>query len=225
MRGLYLSVACIFMAAVMAVMMGGCTEGTGAGGTTSGDAAGTTAGTTVGTTETRLNENEIKLIFEKLKDEMIFIEGLLFNGYTHFYDKVNPDKTIPSEPLYLLTTDPQFKSIADIRTFVEKTYTLGCLDRQDSFYNRYMNSEHPLFKEYNDELYIRYEGEGHGFATDYLIDTLIILNQGTYFVEFEITSTLFLEPSDIAIFTIKLVNGKWLTDCTFDESYVNDSNE
>jgi len=43
MRGLCLSVACIFMAAVMAMMLGGCTEGSGAAG--NGDTAETTAGT------------------------------------------------------------------------------------------------------------------------------------------------------------------------------------
>ena len=55
MRGLHLSVVCIFMAAVMAVMLGGCTEGT--GGIASGDTAGTTAGTTVNS-EPILYKNE-----------------------------------------------------------------------------------------------------------------------------------------------------------------------
>jgi len=50
MRGLGLSVVCIFMAAVMVMILGGCTEGSGAAG--NGDTAGTTTGTATTIEET-----------------------------------------------------------------------------------------------------------------------------------------------------------------------------
>jgi len=57
MRGLCLSVACIFMAAIMAMILGGCTEGTGAAG--NGDTAGTTNATETTTAATEATTQEI----------------------------------------------------------------------------------------------------------------------------------------------------------------------
>jgi len=67
MRGLCLSVACIFMAAVMAVMLGGCTDGAGAG---SGDTAGTTSATETTTAVTEPKYTESPETLPEIKDDI-----------------------------------------------------------------------------------------------------------------------------------------------------------
>jgi len=105
MRGLCLSVACIFMAAIMAVMLGGCTEGTGAGGTTSGDAAGTTAATTP-TTEVKIMDIDPGLTTLTYGIETEYYGGALKLTYRYddmgfqYYGMLDGNNKIILPPVY-----------------------------------------------------------------------------------------------------------------------------
>jgi len=91
MRGLCLSVACIFMAAVMAMILGGCTEGTGAG---NGDTAETTAATET-TETTSISGIDSEYYNGTLKKTFRYDEGFQFYGMN------DSDGNVILEAIYL----------------------------------------------------------------------------------------------------------------------------
>ena len=203
MRGLYLSVACIFMAAIMAVMLGGCTEGTG----------GIASGATGGTSETSMSNDEVKEIFENVLNRALVVESRICNGYGGF--SVEFDKTIPNNPDYSQVSDPEFKCTDDIRKYINETYTPECAKDFDFI----LDQANPKFKDYEGQLYILNTGEGKGFNNQYQIDSLSIKKQEKGLLELEIP--VILPGSELnSVFVIKKIGGLWLLDCSLSDAIV-----
>lgn len=158
----------------------------------------------------KLTEEEAKDILKQLipKAEHIY---RVFNGHGAFEE--DETKTIPDEPGYALVIDEKVKSIADLKKVVEEVFTKDCAEKE--FYSRYLDPEpapdyRPLYKDYEGKLYVDANNGGHGWATEFLLDTARIKSQKDHVVEIEFDKTVLDEPSDPVTVKMEYADGKWL---------------
>ncbi|WP_088831289.1 stalk domain-containing protein [Paenibacillus tyrfis] len=114
-----------------------------------------------------LTDNEAKAILNRLIPKAVQLYGT-FNGSDSF--KVDKTKTIPGEEGYAQVIDESFKSVADLKKAVEDVFKNDCAEK--IFFSRYLTREdRPLYKDYEGKLYVDKNNGGHGWATEFLINT------------------------------------------------------
>jgi hypothetical protein len=155
-----------------------------------------------------LTDNGLKYILNRLIPRALQMYGI-FNGTGAFNRDVS--KTIPGEDGYALVIDENFKSVTDLKKAVEEVFTTDIA--QTVFYSRYLTpskGSRPLYKDYEGKLYEDTNNGGHGWATEFLIDTAKLKGQKDNVAEIELDITVLDEPDDPLTITIQYVNGKWL---------------
>lgn len=165
-----------------------------------------------------LTDNEAKDILNKLLPKAIGIVEGIFNGSGWFNE--DETQTIPGEKKYCLVNGERWKteldtnnvkSIADLKKVVEDVFTNDTA--QQLLYSRYLEMEDiglPLYKDYEGRLYVNTQNGGHGWATEFLIDTAKIRSQKDNRVEIALETTVLDDPDGKRIIKIEYVNGKWL---------------
>lgn len=159
-------------------------------------------------TSVNLTDQEAKEILNRLIPQAVDLLGM-FNGFGAF--KVDATKTIPGEEGYALVIDETFKSVADLKKAVEEVFKKDMA--QTVFYSRYLTPDkgsRPLYKDYEGKLYEDTQNGGHGWATEFLIDTARLKGQKDNVAEIEIDKTVLDDPSDPLTIRIEYTNGKWL---------------
>ncbi|MCM3270762.1 stalk domain-containing protein [Paenibacillus elgii] len=153
-----------------------------------------------------LTDDEAKAILNRLIPKAVDLYGM-FNGSDSF--KVDKTKTIPGEEGYAQVIDENFKSVADLKKAVEDVFTIDCA--QKIFYSRYLtpDKDRPLYKEYEGKLYVDKNNGGHGWATEFLIDTAKLKGQKDQSAEIELDTTVLDDPGDKLTISIVYVNDKW----------------
>ncbi|KRF06771.1 hypothetical protein ASG89_18085 [Paenibacillus sp. Soil766] len=155
-----------------------------------------------------LTDNEAKDILKLLIPKAVKFYGV-FNGTGSF--KVDKTKTIPGEPDYAQVIDEKITSIADLKNWVEETFTKDVA--QTVFYSRYLtpaDGRFLLYKDYEGKLYNDTGNGGHGWAFSFLTDTAKVISQIDNVAEVELDRTLFNNPDKKLTLRIEYVNDKWM---------------
>ncbi|MCS7462560.1 hypothetical protein N0M98_20780 [Paenibacillus doosanensis] len=142
----------------------------------------------------------------------------MFNGSGAF--KEDASQTIPGEEQYRRIYGDKWKSgidtssvnsIADLKKVVEQVFTRDTAQKQ--LYSRYLETTDtglPLYKDYEGRLYVNTQNGGHGWATQFLIDTAKVKSQKDHAAEITLDTTVLDDPYGTAIIKIEYVNGQWL---------------
>lgn len=156
-----------------------------------------------------LTDNEVKEILNELIPKAVDIYGM-FNPPGSF--KIDATKKIPGEAGYAQVIEENVQSVADIKKMVGEVFTEDFA--QDRFYSNYLTPDEggdpPLYKDYEGKLYVDADRGGHGWATEFLIDTARLKEQKDHIAEIELDVKVLDEPSDPLTIRIENVNGKWL---------------
>lgn len=128
---------------------------------------------------------------------------------------MDKDKTdsLPDNPSYKRVVDSEFQSVADIKAYLDNTYTADCVKKD--FFDRLMQEDNPRYRDYEGKLYVNCEGEGHGYSVSYVLDTLKILRQEEGEIEVQIDTNCAGTMGE-SIFIIKKEGEHWLLDRTTD---------
>jgi hypothetical protein len=103
--------------------------------------------------------------------------------------------------------------MSDLKKMVEDVFTQDTA--QYFYYRRYLetvDTGHPLYKEYNGQLYVNTLNGGHGWAIKIFTDSAKIIYQKDHVAYITLDTTSFDEPNDTMMIKIKQVDGKWLLD-------------
>ncbi|NRF89844.1 hypothetical protein HQN89_02165 [Paenibacillus frigoriresistens] len=155
-----------------------------------------------------LTDNDAKEILKVLIPKAVRFYGV-FNGTGWF--KLDKTNTIPGEPGYAQVIDERITSIADLKNWVEETFTKDVA--QTVFYSRYLTPEIgslPLYKDYQGKLYNDTGNGGHGWAFTFLTDTAKVISQKDNVAEVELDRTLFNNPDIKLTIRIEYINDKWM---------------
>lgn len=157
-------------------------------------------------------------ILQNLLPQAAEIAGGVFNGSGWFQEDTT--QTIPAEQQYALVTGEKagnvletgnVRSVAALKQAVETVYTKEAA--QKLFYSKYLETKDdglPLYKDYEGKLYVNQQNGGHGWATEFLYDTVKVKSQDGKTAELAIDTTVLDEPYGTLIVTIENVNGEWL---------------
>lgn len=157
------------------------------------------------------DEEEVKEILRDLIPRALHINAT-FNGSGTF--KEDKTQTIPGEEDYALVVDEKIQSLSDLKRAVEDVYTKQMA--QERYYSRYIDVERPLYKEYEGRLYVDTRNGGHGWATEFVIDTAKIKRQHDHVVEIELEQIVYDDPDGTITIKIENVDGKWLMASSLD---------
>jgi len=185
----------------------------------------TTTATTAATTATHLpatdplSTEEVQEIFAPLVERAVFLEGRLFNGSAYFYDESSP--TIPPDRVqgvpYHLVEDNEFRSVADLKAYIDQTLTPECAQR--TYYRRLDPSDKgALYRDYEGRLYVNTTAGGKGYGLDFLPETLTIQEQWADAIQVKVDALLRMHSRGTATFWLKKVEGEWRLDTTVYES-------
>ncbi|WP_249865171.1 hypothetical protein [Paenibacillus konkukensis] len=142
----------------------------------------------------------------------------MFNGSGVF--KEDASQAIPGEEQYRRIYGEKWESgidtssvnsIADLKKVVEQVFTRDTAQKQ--LYSRYLETKDtglPLYKDYEGRLYVNTQNGGHGWATQFLIDTAKVKSQKDHAAEITLDTTVLDDPYGTAIIKIEYVNGQWL---------------
>ncbi|WP_282936144.1 stalk domain-containing protein [Paenibacillus sp. RC67] len=168
-----------------------------------------------------LTDKEAKDILNQLLPKAVAITAGLFNGPWSGFTKTDATKTIPGEEQFVLVTGvngkpevgtDNLKSVADIKKAIEDVFTKDTA--QQLFYSRYLETEDsislPLYKDYEGQLYVNTNNSGHGWATQFLMDTAKIKSQKNNIVEITLDTTVLDDPYGTLVIKLQYANGHWL---------------
>ena len=168
----------------------------------------------------RVNEDDQNAAYDLITDlipKAAKFYGGVFNGSGHF--KEDKTVTIPGFEDYALVADDDIKSVAELKAWVESIVTpevakirfykyIVDIDLPLSSFDR--NYYRPLYYEYDGRLYVDTMNGGHGFAFDWLYDTIKIISFTDTEITAEIDRLLFGEPNETSVIKLENRDGRWL---------------
>jgi len=165
-----------------------------------------------------MTEEEAKaLITEQIPKAEIFYSSV-FNGAGFFEQDENT--TIPGADYYQLVVDDNVKTEADLKAMVEEVLTPEAADIR--FYSRYLdnantppenfdpNMDAPLYYEYEGQLYVHANNGGHGYAFDWVYDSIEITELTQDHITAQIDRLLFNEFDETCTIELERRGDKWL---------------
>lgn len=131
------------------------------------------SGFTLTVAQDPLTLGEVKNIFEPLLNKAVAVEQTIMND-TGSLKYENKYAFKHGQNDYSLITDENFKTLDDVWNYTYTTFTVGAAQR--AFSSRLdQNAESPRFLERDGKLY--YNRNGHGYKSDFDMDSLSIINQ------------------------------------------------
>lgn len=127
---------------------------------------------------------------------------------------VDETQTIPDAPQYCLLADQRFRTMADLKGYLETGYTAAFMERELShFYaGDIQSADGPRFREYNGRLYLDSRAGGIGNMTEMLWETLRIESQEGDRLTVKVEAAIDGEPSEVWTYTLLRTDAVWRLD-------------